>query len=832
MPSSSSDPIPRLARTSGKLRERRCNGDKPCGTCTRRSLPCTYASELESQHAQPSPNKRSKMGSEVDEANGTPEGSSFATPAVDPQQPVPSNSHITNPFQRNHGSSAGTSGPTKPPNRLPDGADRNADSREADRRVSRMRGSSAPDEEAVVYTNARMLQDPTGRLLYIGDSASLSFLQLIRMIVENVSGPSRFTQDPNRHRIVENTASLPPGTRHTHLLPDRETADVLVESYFTNVNGFMEVCHRKTFITTLEQCFTDPLHVDPHWLCLLHLILAIGLVMASPRPGTPEDITVRRLRADPVDRAEVFYQNAKNLCDPSTGFEDSGFWSIQALTLMTVYMLAASRRNAAYAYFGMAVRSAFALGLHREETMCIFGAAEQSVRKNLWRSLFVLDRFLATSLGRPTAIREGDCSGATLLTGEKAPFPQAPSPTAANASCTSSSALGLEAAVRSCRVVGTILEKVYSKRKISTKLAQEIADSCRGWPDALDPSLDHRQAASASPEQGVAILHVNLLYCHSVILLTRPFFLFLMNKAYQNPQPNHRSSASRMERFGAACVVASTQSIVLVQNAYDNHYLSQRNPFVLSFLFAASLVVLANEFCGLYHNPSANSFNNAINIIHYFCEQDSQARRLVVILESFREVVVQQQSLRARQGGTRLPDGSVQTAAMSLANSRDALADLFRGSLPVVNLNGAILPIPGVGTARARPNPPTTTPFSPLSPAPPQSLSAFSPSHDVRALQHDSFDAFFDLARLPSDPQNSRAGSDGNESLGEVEFDFDTFWQLPTSCALLTPGAAAGPASGGLLDEPSNQNELQGTSDSRVPQYEPRSAFRGELGGL
>lgn len=67
----------------------------------------------------------------------------------------------------------------------------------------------------------------------------------------------------------------------------------------------------------------------------------------------------------------------------------------------------------------MAVRSAFALGLHRDETMRIFSNNEQAVRRNLWRSLFVLDRFLAASLGRPTAIRESDCSGPTLQTGEK-----------------------------------------------------------------------------------------------------------------------------------------------------------------------------------------------------------------------------------------------------------------------------------------------------------------------------------------------------------------------------------------------------------------------------
>jgi hypothetical protein len=249
-------------------------------------------------------------------------------------------------------------------------------------------------------------------------------------------------------------------------------------------------------------------------------------------------------------------------------------------TMVSMYYLRVSAQS--NKTLGMAVRSAFALGLHREETMCIFGSAEQSVRRNLWRSLYVLDRFLSASLGRPTAIRESDCSGDTLTTGEKPPFPQAPFPTAANMNFTN--ALGLEASVRSCHVVGVILEKVYSKRKISTKLAQEIADHCKGWPRALDSGLHWRQASSANPSQGIAILHVNLLYCHSIILLTRPFFLFLMNKIHQETRElgqRPQKFGTRMEKFAEACVIASCHSIALVQNALESRYLPHRNPFVL-----------------------------------------------------------------------------------------------------------------------------------------------------------------------------------------------------------------------------------------------------------
>ena len=95
--------------------------------------------------------------------------------------------------------------------------------------------ASGGDEEADNHTMTRMLDDGTGRLIYVGDAASLSFLQLLRMIVETTAGPSPFTMDPERHRITETTLSLSPDTELTHLLPEKQTALILVDSFFVNV---------------------------------------------------------------------------------------------------------------------------------------------------------------------------------------------------------------------------------------------------------------------------------------------------------------------------------------------------------------------------------------------------------------------------------------------------------------------------------------------------------------------------------------------------------------------------------------------------------------------
>lgn len=491
-------------------------------------------------------------------------------------------------------------------------------------------------------------------------------------MVENVVGPSPFTNDPRRHKITEGQFSLSSLARHTHLLPDKITAHVLVDSFFVNTHGFLQVFERPKFISDLDRCYSDPLSTEPSWLCLLNLVFAIGLTMATPLSGSNEAIIIEKLRSEHLDRAEAFYLNAKSLNDPMTGFEDADFWSVQALLLMAVYVLAKSKRNTAFALLGMAVRSAYALGLHREETMVIFNPDEQTSRRNLWRTLFVVDRFLSCSLGRPTAISEDDCSGDTLRPadppgdsdsfGFNSAYPS-------NATFSQTSTFALEAAVRSCSVIGLILKRVYQQRKISTRLAQEIADICKLWPKALAPVLHWRQAATASPSQGVAILHVNLFYCHSIILLTRPFFLFILNAETQKDIAQSQTgirpprSLSRMEKFSEACVIASTHTILLVQNAFEAGYLPRRNPAVIYFLFAAALVILANEFAALYSSPAADTcILNAVTVMAYCAESDQQASRLLYILSTFRDVVTAQRTRRKQNqtGMVNLPSISSQ----------------------------------------------------------------------------------------------------------------------------------------------------------------------------
>ncbi|PON29655.1 fungal specific transcription factor [Trichoderma gamsii] len=340
---------------------------------------------------------------------------------------------------------------------------------------------------------------------------------------------------------------------------------------------------------------------------------------------------IKSLQEAPEERAEALFRAAKCLSDPLNAVEHADFWMIQAWTLMAFYMLITSKRNAAYAYCGMAVRSAYSLGMHQETEMKF---ENETARRNLWRSLFVLDKFLATALGRPAAIYEEDCSSNVLY------LPADQSPKSGQEEDDIRKA-GLDSSVRIYTTISTMLKKVYSEKKVSTKLAQEIVGDCQLWALNAHPSLaaDDLLSGKASKEMGIPILHVQLLHYHSILLLCRPFFIDILVKTRptisNDGEPFHRTF-SRAEKFSQACVAASTHSVMIIQAAFEAKYLPRCNPFILYFLFAATLIILSNEFAGLYENEHyAESVGSAIKIMDYCAATDVQAQRMLYILQSF-----------------------------------------------------------------------------------------------------------------------------------------------------------------------------------------------------
>jgi hypothetical protein len=297
-----------------------------------------------------------------------------------------------------------------------------------------------------------------------------------------------------------------------------------------------------------------------------------------------------------------------------------------------------------------------------------------------------------------------------------------------------------------------------------------------------------------------------------------------------------------MEKFSEACVIASTHTVVLVQNAFEAGYLPRRNPFVIYFLFAAALILMSNEFSLLYLNVAADQcIRNAITVMAYAAESDPQASRLLYILSTFRDVIIQQRDQRARQqqSANQLPPfnikanvnpygatpSSIQSGNQGITLPSVTNAPSYGPLAPISSLNGSSIdagsphnlnhsakstPV-GMNLPSA-PFQPSGSPFStfthttrPLepslaSPAPPNPLLPHPSGVQTPTLgsleRQLSFSNIFDLSSL-GDRMSVSEESNGPEE----HIDFDALWAWGSATpALGSPklGVQAGPSAEAL----------------------------------
>ncbi|KAK3176026.1 hypothetical protein OEA41_007348 [Lepraria neglecta] len=269
--------------------EKRQRTANACDTCKRRkqkrNFKCTYTigdiQQDGSSPSRPSPPKRLNRGTDV---TGIGEVSS--------EQNAPAGAHMSDDTHNYNAHAPGGNTPCI------ESAARAIGIFPAKQNM-RPQNDNGADEEAENHTMARMIADDNGRLQYVGEAATLTFLQILRTIVE------------------------------------------------TTLHGIVEIFNERDFLKGLHKYFSDPLSPDHIYLCHLNLVLAIGISFATPEVGSTEAAIVDNLRSKFPDQAEVFYLHAKSLSDPSVGFEDGDLWTIQALLLTALFMVTKSKRNAA-----------------------------------------------------------------------------------------------------------------------------------------------------------------------------------------------------------------------------------------------------------------------------------------------------------------------------------------------------------------------------------------------------------------------------------------------------------------------------------------------------
>ena len=456
---------------------------------------------------------------------------------------------------------------------------------------------------------SRLIQDGRGKFMFIGDSANLSFLQSIRRLVRDSLGPCAFADDPLRHLLVEATPEgrgnwISEIVKRPTPRPDPERARYLVRWYMRATSCVLNLSDEFEIQASLSR-WLESSHDGPEQdanNAIFFLILAIG---AQTCPEHLDDL------------AEQYF-NYGQFLTVSGIMEDPSIATIQAYVLITMYLLGASRRNAAFMHLGIAVRAAYALGIHRDDINALFDRPEYVVRERLWNVLRVLDLFMSASLGRPPA---------TCETRD----------TKAHANYSASNDL--------CAIFEAVLTQVYSKRMVLPQALERISEHHRQWAvkfmsglavDNIRPS-EYIDTDQGEREPNIGLYHLKEAYYWTIMLLARPFLIESVSRhvsqtttaasAGTSTPPTTSSPSDQVLAY--ACVDSAIRTVDLLRGLVTSRSpVPKRLPFVVNSLFVAALVLGLAQFADMDRAfPLERGLAGARALLAVFGRHDAVARR-------------------------------------------------------------------------------------------------------------------------------------------------------------------------------------------------------------
>lgn len=590
----------------------RCDAKLPCGTCQRkgRVAVCQYLDSTglyrstANAAAQESPSARQRSQSS--------QGIAIADPAGRRHGLVP---HALLSGSWRPGHAPEQSLPPVPPagsleNVIRDDVDSNTASR---------RASTTESPEA---TQSRLLLNARGERVYIGEIASLSFLQFLRSTLRYHMGASAFT-DANTKDVMLEVEMADNQSSNTQELSDADEAD-LTRCYLEATSGVFNMKDKDELSVR-----TNPGLMDDHAAEIL-LVRAIG---AQCR-GRPADIQL----------ASNCFKNARSIAFEDMLFNPSTSM-IKTFLLMSFYMLGACRRNAAFMYLGVAAKAACALGLHTEDYYRHVSHNAIETRKSLWKSLFILDTIVSSVLGRPSSLP-------ALELGY----------TASNTDFSTSvehCKAALEASYGASTYLNSLIQQNPSRKTASADNIEQLLRNLKTWSESLHGSLRQLDSPIADRKLLIGNTHVGCIYYFTVMLATRPFLISHNIAQLQRSKPSTSNAAQppvdgeRVSRLAQVCLDAAITLANLTHRVQSQNGFLNNMCLIKAFVFAAGLLIGFSLFSSDSTDPDAqNAYRNAQTVLQQLSFLSPQAKHYHEILKDFSEATVkyhrQKQSRKRR----------------------------------------------------------------------------------------------------------------------------------------------------------------------------------------
>lgn len=229
--------------------------------------------------------------------------------------------------------------------------------------------------------------------------------------LDNAHPPGSSSRQPAKNPWQQHSRSLM--AELTSLLPSREVASLLVDTYFDRIHWFMLIFHQDDFRRSWQQLYDLPREslVDtgssPGFTSLFLMVIAIALQYA----GAYRRRLLESYGIDPTALKEKLFSNirAKLLDIVSLGSLEA----VQTCVLLGTYYLYHGNPQLAWPVCGCGLRLAQALNLHRKWPRTGPTSSEMlrqyETRKRCWWAIYEIETFCSMSYGYPHGVKDADC---------------------------------------------------------------------------------------------------------------------------------------------------------------------------------------------------------------------------------------------------------------------------------------------------------------------------------------------------------------------------------------------------------------------------------------
>ncbi|KAG8167309.1 hypothetical protein KVR01_002998 [Diaporthe batatas] len=182
------------------------------------------------------------------------------------------------------------------------------------------------------------------------------------------------------------------------LMPSKLQCDMLIHRYFECVDPVYPILDQQAFVEDYEHFWTlseEKKHqADAAFVALIMAMLALGMQFLQSELMT---------KSERAGAAELHASSSNQALRMSSYLSTASIRSIQTMVLLVYFLINDNHASDGWAFAGILMRQAYAMGLHRDPNIVTPAAspAEKQERRKVWQAVLHQDTFLTVLLSLP-----------------------------------------------------------------------------------------------------------------------------------------------------------------------------------------------------------------------------------------------------------------------------------------------------------------------------------------------------------------------------------------------------------------------------------------------